>query len=69
VLSLADGQRMTIYQAEPGSRGHDALTLLSMIASGDEPRERRPVAEPAASDNLQDREVACGSVWSSRRPN
>lgn len=35
VLYLADGQRMTVYQAEPGSRGHDALILLSMIASGD----------------------------------
>jgi hypothetical protein len=34
VLHLADGQRMTVYQAEPGSRDHDALTLLSMIASG-----------------------------------
>jgi transcriptional regulator with XRE-family HTH domain len=37
VLYLADGQRMTVYQAEPGSRDHDALTLLSMIASGQEP--------------------------------
>jgi hypothetical protein len=37
VLCLADGQRMTVYQAEPGTRDHDALTLLSMIASGDEP--------------------------------
>jgi transcriptional regulator with XRE-family HTH domain len=37
VLYLADGQRMSVYQAEPGSRDHDALTLLSIIASGDEP--------------------------------
>ncbi len=37
VLYLADGQRMSVYQAEPGSRDHDALTLLSMIASGDKP--------------------------------
>jgi transcriptional regulator with XRE-family HTH domain len=37
VLHLADGQRMTVYQAEPGTRNHDALTLLSMIASGSEP--------------------------------
>jgi transcriptional regulator with XRE-family HTH domain len=37
VLYLADGQRMSVYQAEPGSRDHDALTLLSMIAAGDEP--------------------------------
>ena len=37
VLYLADGQRVSVYQAEPGSRDHDALTLLSMIASGDEP--------------------------------
>jgi transcriptional regulator with XRE-family HTH domain len=36
-LYLADGQRLTVYQAEPGSRDHDALTLLSMTASGDEP--------------------------------
>ena len=37
VLQLTDGQRMTVYQAEPGTREHDALTLLSMIASGGEP--------------------------------
>ncbi len=37
VLYLADGQRMSVYQAEPGSRDHDALALLSMIASGDKP--------------------------------
>jgi hypothetical protein len=37
VLYLADGQRMTVYQAEPGTRDHDAMTVLSMIASGDEP--------------------------------
>ncbi len=36
-LYLADGQRLTVYQAEPGSRDHDALTLLSMTASGDKP--------------------------------
>ncbi|MBV9446975.1 MAG: helix-turn-helix domain-containing protein [Streptosporangiaceae bacterium] len=34
VLNLADGQRMTVYQAEPGTRDHDAMTLLSMIAGG-----------------------------------
>jgi transcriptional regulator with XRE-family HTH domain len=28
-----DGQRMTIYQAEPGSADHDAMTLLSLMAS------------------------------------
>jgi hypothetical protein len=38
-LYLADGQRMSIYQAEPGSRDHDALTLLSMIASGGDPED------------------------------
>jgi transcriptional regulator with XRE-family HTH domain len=38
VLHLADGQRMTVYQAEPGTRNYDALTLLSMIAIGDEPK-------------------------------
>jgi transcriptional regulator with XRE-family HTH domain len=37
VLYLADGQRMSVYQAEPGSRDHDTLTLLSMIASGSKP--------------------------------
>jgi hypothetical protein len=37
VLYLADGQRMSVYQAEPGSPDHDALTLLSMIASGVKP--------------------------------
>jgi hypothetical protein len=29
---------MTVYQAEPDTRNHDALTLLSMIASGDKPQ-------------------------------
>jgi hypothetical protein len=38
-LYLSDGQRISIYQAEPGSRDHDALTLLSMIASGNEPED------------------------------
>ncbi|HEX6448941.1 MAG TPA: hypothetical protein VF060_05725 [Trebonia sp.] len=33
VLHLDDGQRVTIYQAEPGTRDHDALTLLAMIAT------------------------------------
>jgi hypothetical protein len=37
VLYLAGGQRMTVYQAEPGSCDHDALTLLSMIASAGKP--------------------------------
>jgi len=40
VLYLANGQRMTVYQAEPGTRDHDAMLLLSMIASGDEPELR-----------------------------
>jgi hypothetical protein len=29
---------MSIHQTEPGSHDHDALTLLSMIASGGEPQ-------------------------------
>jgi transcriptional regulator with XRE-family HTH domain len=32
ILYLEDGQRMTIYQARPGTRDHDAMTLLSMVA-------------------------------------
>jgi hypothetical protein len=36
------GLRMTIYQAEPGSRDHDAMTLLSMIASGEQTPGRLP---------------------------
>lgn len=36
VLYLTDGQRITVYQAEPGTSGHDAIILLSMIASGGE---------------------------------
>jgi transcriptional regulator with XRE-family HTH domain len=40
VLFLADGQRVTVYQAEPGTRDHDAMLLLSMIASGDESQLR-----------------------------
>lgn len=42
VLHLDDGQRVTIYQAQPGSREHDALTLLSMIASGGDGQEPLP---------------------------
>jgi hypothetical protein len=42
VLYLEGGQRMTIYQAEPGSRDHDAMTLLSMIASGEQTPGRLP---------------------------
>lgn len=38
VLHLADGQRMSIYQAAPDSTDHDALQLLAMLA-----------AEPAGS--------------------
>jgi transcriptional regulator with XRE-family HTH domain len=33
VLYLEDGQRMTVYQARPGTRDHDAMTLLSMVAA------------------------------------
>jgi hypothetical protein len=29
---LEDVHRMTVHQAEPGTRGHDAMTLLSMVA-------------------------------------
>jgi transcriptional regulator with XRE-family HTH domain len=32
ILYLEDGQRMTVYQAKPGTRDHDAMTLLSMVA-------------------------------------
>lgn len=35
VLYLEDGQRMTLYQAKPGTRDHDAMTLLSMIAAAE----------------------------------
>jgi transcriptional regulator with XRE-family HTH domain len=37
VLHLTDGQRMSVYQAAPGSTGQDALRLLTLLA-----------AEPAA---------------------
>ena len=43
VLYLADGQRMSVYQAGPGRRDHDALTLLSMIASGGPGQDAVPV--------------------------
>jgi transcriptional regulator with XRE-family HTH domain len=45
VLHLDDGQRMTVYQATPGSRDHDAMTLLSMIVNGD--RTPRGGSSPA----------------------
>ncbi|HET9974656.1 MAG TPA: hypothetical protein VFQ68_40935 [Streptosporangiaceae bacterium] len=45
VLHLEDGQRMTVYQAAPGSRDHDAMTLLSMIVNGE--RVPRDGSSPA----------------------
>jgi hypothetical protein len=33
---------MTIYQAAPRSRDHDAMTLLSMIANGEQTPGRSP---------------------------
>jgi transcriptional regulator with XRE-family HTH domain len=33
VLYLEEGQRMTLYQARPGTRDHDALLLLAMVAA------------------------------------
>jgi hypothetical protein len=39
---LEGGLRMTIYQAAPGSRDHDAMTLLSMIANGEQDPGRLP---------------------------
>ncbi|MEV4255724.1 helix-turn-helix transcriptional regulator [Spirillospora sp. NPDC049652] len=37
VLHLnADGQRMTVYQAEPGSPDHDAMVLLSLGTTSDQ---------------------------------
>jgi hypothetical protein len=36
---------MTVYQAAPGSRDHDAMMLLSMIANGERvPRDSSPPA-------------------------
>ncbi|MEV5568964.1 helix-turn-helix transcriptional regulator [Spirillospora sp. NPDC052269] len=32
----ADGQRMTVYQAEPGSPDHDAMVLLSLGTTSDQ---------------------------------
>ncbi len=39
VLHLADGLRISIYQARPGSADHDGLRLLAMLAA--EPAEPR----------------------------
>jgi transcriptional regulator with XRE-family HTH domain len=33
VLHLGDGQRMSVYQATPGSADHDALKLLALLAN------------------------------------
>jgi transcriptional regulator with XRE-family HTH domain len=39
VLRLSEeGQRLAVYQAPPGSPDHDALTLLSMTATPQDPR-------------------------------
>ena len=35
-------RRMTIYHAAPGSRDRDAMTLLSMIANGEQAPGRLP---------------------------
>ncbi len=34
---------MTIYQAAPGSRDHDVITLLSMITNGEQTPGRLPL--------------------------
>ncbi|MGF7233607.1 MAG: helix-turn-helix domain-containing protein [Frankia sp.] len=34
VLQLSDSQRISIYQATPGSTDHDALQLLAMLTAG-----------------------------------
>jgi len=34
VLSVADGQRLVVFQAAPGTADHDALTLLTFAAAG-----------------------------------
>jgi hypothetical protein len=33
VLQLGDGQRISVYQAAPGSADEDALKLLAMLAA------------------------------------
>lgn len=40
VLNLDDSQRVTVYQAAPGSRDHDAMILLAMTASDDQAPQR-----------------------------
>ena len=56
VLYLADGQRMSVYQAGPARRDHDALTLLSMIASGGQPENaaRQKQLPSSAIETIRD---------------
>ncbi|GAA1893182.1 helix-turn-helix transcriptional regulator [Streptantibioticus ferralitis] len=43
-LNRTDGQRLVIYMATPGSRDHDAMTLLDL--GGLEPEDGETVTEP-----------------------
>jgi transcriptional regulator with XRE-family HTH domain len=46
VLSAAGhGQRVLVYQAEPGTAAHDALLLLSMAASTQVPADRTAIVQ------------------------
>jgi hypothetical protein len=38
LATAGDGQRMLVYQAEPGTAEHDALVLLAMTAEDVTPR-------------------------------
>lgn len=40
ILQLSDGQRISVYQAAPGSTDQDALKLLALLAA--EPPAGRP---------------------------
>jgi len=49
-LAVADRQMLTIYQAQPGSRAKQALTLLATIAAGQQHASRRTHAIGADTD-------------------
>ncbi|MEV4439656.1 helix-turn-helix transcriptional regulator [Streptomyces sp. NPDC049577] len=51
-LNRADGQRLVVYMAPPGSADHDAMTLLDMAAPGT--GEPAATAEPAPGTERAD---------------
>jgi hypothetical protein len=61
-LAGADRQMLTIYQAQPGRRSEQALTLLATIAADQQHPSGRPHDVDAEADGHQLTKATEGSV-------